>query len=118
MFMHPILTFNRRDTRLEQRRWENEKLFNVALIICSIALFVGYASTGTYGKSFEPINGTNNYRLKIYTGGTAFNAVATEHLMEETEEYKALHDYKSYKIISSSYEVFPSGFEYVVQFEK
>lgn len=87
------------------------------LIILTLTSVSGCTTT-TYGKSFTQISETpDRYSIKVYSGGFAFKGTATEKVKKECEEYIASTDYKSYKIISSKFELIPSGTSFIVEFE-
>ena len=93
-----------------------KNIFTLLAII--ILTFVAGCTTTTYGKSFTKVGeNPDRYSIKVYSGGFAFKGTATEKVKEECEEYIASTGYTSYKIISSKYELIPSGTSFIVEFE-
>jgi len=94
------------------------KQISLLLALLVVFSFSTSCTTATYGKPFVQ-TGTNEYTFKIYTGGFAFKGTATERAQEEIKKFMEQNDYKSYKIISSHYELFPlSGTVFKVEFSK
>jgi hypothetical protein len=97
---------------------------NIAALICIVVLSImtsGCTSSG-YGNSFTPVQinqASNQYALKIYTGGFAGPEYAKKDLDIEAKKFIALHkEYVDYKIISSKFQLIPSGVVFVVEFIK
>ena len=89
------------------------------IVLLAVFPFNTGCTTATYGKQFEQTGTTDEYTIKIYTGGFAFKGTATERAQEESQKFMVQNGYKSYKIISSRYEPFPlSGVVFNVQFSK
>ena len=94
-----------------------KKLLTLTSLLVVLSYIAG-CTTALYGKTFEETQATDEYTIKVYTGGLAFRDVATERVKEESEKFMAQKGYRSYKIISSRYELAPSGVVFIVQFNK
>jgi|TARA_R110000772_G_scaffold174781_2_gene286673 hypothetical protein len=95
----------------------------VTLIFITVLLITTSGCTSSsYGNSFTPVQtnqASNQYTLKIYTGGFAGPEYAKKDLDVEAKKFIALHDeYVDYKIISSSFQLIPSGVTFIVEFIK
>ncbi len=95
----------------------------VTLIVITVLLITTSGCTSSsYGNSFTPVQtnqASNQYTLKIYTGGFAGPEYAKKDLDVEAKKFIALHDeYVDYKIISSSFQLIPSGVTFIVEFIK
>jgi hypothetical protein len=91
------------------------------LVLSAITLAIAFntsCTTSMYGHQPEQTDKADEYTFKVYTGGFAFEGTATERAQEESEKFMIEHGYKSYKIVSSHYELVPSGFVFKVQFSK
>ena len=79
-------------------------------------------TASTYGNTFVPLQtnnapASNQYSLKVYTGGFAGADYAKKDLDREATEFmKKNPQYGSYKIISEKFEMIPSGVTFVVEF--
>ncbi len=88
-------------------------VFFVQLIGCT---------SSTYGSTFVPIPtnnvaSSNQYTLKVYTGGFAGADYAKKDLEREAQDFmKKNPQFVSYKIISEKFEMIPSGVTFVVEF--
>ena len=95
----------------------------VTLIFITVLLITTSGCTSSsYGNSFTPVQtnqASNQYTLEIYTGGFAGPEYAKKDLDVEAKKFIALHDeYVDYKIISSSFQLIPSGVTFIVEFIK
>ncbi len=95
----------------------------VTLIFITVLLITTSGCTSSsYGNSFTPVQtnqASNQYTLKIYTGGFAGPEYAKKDLDVEAKKFIALHDeYVDYKIISSRFQLIPSGVTFIVEFIK
>ena len=91
------------------------------LLLSAMTLALSLSSgctTAMYGQRFQQTDKADEYTFKVYTGGFAFRDTATERAQEECEKFMSEHGYKSCKIVSSHYELVPSGFVFKVQFSK
>ena len=75
-----------------------------------------FKTTGTYGKGFQPTEIVDQYKIKIYVGGSAGQKTANERLLMEISKFISGSNYCSNKIISSRFNFIPSFYEYIVQF--
>ena len=75
-----------------------------------------FNATSTYGKGFQPTDNSNEFKIKIYTGGLAFKNTATKKLKSEIDKFIQSSDFKAYEIIDSKFEWIPSGFKFLVKF--
>jgi hypothetical protein len=97
---------------------------NIAALICIAALstITSGCTSSSYGNSFTPAQtnqAPNQYTLKMYTGGFAGPEYAKKDLDIEAKKFIALHkEYVDYKIISSKFQLIPSGVVFVVEFIK
>ncbi len=97
---------------------------NIITLICITILSITTSgcTSSSYGNSFTPVQtsqASNQYTLKIYTGGFAGPEYAKKDLDIEAKKFIALHDeYVDYKIISSSFQLIPSGVTFIVEFIK
>lgn len=98
----------------------NKKMRKILLItvLCGLLPFIQACATATYGKAFEQTPTPGQYTSKIYTNAFASQKEATDRLNEESKKFMAEKGYKSYKIISTKTETFPSAVTFVVQFTK
>lgn len=101
----------------------NSRMNLITLIFITVLLITTSGCTSSsYGNSFTPVQtnqASNQYTLKIYTGGFAGPAYAKKDLDVEAKKFIALHDeYVDYKIISSSFQLIPSGVTFIVEFIK
>jgi len=96
-------------------------IITVLLIFALTAITTGCTSS-SYGKTFVPLqtNQTQNqYTLKIYTGGFAGPGYAKKNLDIEAKKFIAINkEFTDYKIISSTFELIPSGVTFIVEFIK
>lgn len=96
------------------------KILKVALLVCSVQM-IGCTSS-TYGNSFEPVQTNvvttkNQYTLKVYTGGFAGPEYAKKDLERVAKEFmKENPKFVSYKIVSETFELIPSGVTFLVEF--
>lgn len=92
------------------------------ICITVLSITTSGCTSSSYGNSFTPVQtnqSSNQYTLKIYTGGFAGPEYAKKDLDVEAKKFIALHDeYVDYKIISSSFQLIPSGVTFVVEFIK
>lgn len=99
----------------------NRNIWILAGIIAFSVISSGCTSS-SYGKSFVPVQtnqASNQYTLKIYTGGFAGPEYAKKDLDVEAKKFMAIHkEYIDYKIISSKFDLIPSGVTFVVEFIK
>jgi hypothetical protein len=85
---------------------------------------LGGCTSSSYGNSFVPVQNnaaepSNQYTLKIYTGGFAGPEYAKKDLKIEAEKFMNENPrFKSYKIISEKFELIPSGVVFVVEFSE
>ncbi|MBA6390964.1 hypothetical protein H4J38_09280 [Colwellia sp. BRX10-3] len=97
---------------------------NIPALICIAVLstVTSGCTSSSYGNSFTPVQtnqAPNQYTLKIYTGGFAGPEYAKKDLDVEAKKFIALHnEYIDYKIISSSFQLIPSGVTFIVEFIK
>ena len=97
---------------------------NMATLICiaTLSTITSGCTSSSYGNSFAPVQtnqSSNQYTLKIYTGGFAGPEYAKKDLDVEAKKFIALHEeYVDYKIISSKFQLIPSGVSFVVEFIK
>lgn len=97
---------------------------NLITLICITVLSISTSgcTSSSYGNSFTPVQtnqASNQFTLKIYTGGFAGPEYAKKDLDVEAKKFIALNDeYVDYKIISSSFQLIPSGVTFVVEFIK
>lgn len=101
----------------------NSRMNLITLIFITVLLIITSGCTSSsYGNSFTPVQtnqASNQYTLKIYTGGFAGPGYAKKDLDVEAKKFIALHDeYVDYKIISSSFQLIPSGVTFIVEFIK
>ena len=96
----------------------------IAALICIAVLstMTSGCTSSSYGNSFTPVQANqtqNQYTLKIYTGGFAGSEYAKKDLDIEAKKFIALHkEYVDYKIVSSKFQLIPSGVVFVIEFIK
>lgn len=95
----------------------NKKLL---IVFCLSLTAVSGCTTATYGKNLRRVSDSQDrYTIKIYTGGFAFKGTARERAEEEIEKFMEEHkEYSSYEILSSDFELIPSGTRFVVEFKR
>ena len=76
-----------------------------------------FFSTSTYGRGFKETEISDQYSIRIYTGGFAGKQTAQTRVEDEISEYIANSTYSSYRILRSRRIWLPfSCYEYIVQF--
>lgn len=93
------------------------KILLVAILL-GLLPFIQGCATATYGKAFEQTQTQDQYTAKIFTNAFASQKEATERVNEESKKFMAEKGYKSYKIVSTKVETFPSAVTFVIQFTK
>jgi hypothetical protein len=92
------------------------------ILVAVLSTITSGCTSSSYGNSFTPVQtnqSLNQYTLKIYTGGFAGPEYAKKNLDVEAKKFIARHkEYVDYKIISSKFQLIPSGVVFVVEFIK
>jgi len=88
------------------------------IILVLFVLFITGCTTNIAGRGFIPVeDSSNQYTIKIHTGGFAFMPQAREVAVERAEALlKSKPQYTSYKEVSSKWSVIPSGVTFVYEF--
>ena len=95
---------------------------NIIVLLFTTVLLttISGCTSSTYGNSFVQVQtnqSTNQYKLKIFTGGFAGSEYAKKDLDVEAKKFMSMHpEYVDYKIISSQFKLIPSGVTFVVEF--
>ena len=95
---------------------------NIAILFFSAIVLATTSgcTSSSYGNSFVQVQtnqSPNQYKLKIFTGGFAGSEYAKKDLDIEAKKFMATPpEYIDYKIISSEFQLIPSGVTFIVEF--